>query len=94
MMGYLIEMYSKNNEINNGELLSVDDLKAHAVKANKSEQMKKIFKSHRGAFDFDTNFCHIKVAFDDERMEEEEKEKELKKSKKFIKKETIKLKNE
>ena len=35
MAGYLIEMYSKNNEINNGELLSVDDLKAHAVKADK-----------------------------------------------------------
>ena len=40
--------------------------------------MKKLFKTHRSAFDFDTSFCRLYVAVDAERIEEEMKEKWVK----------------
>ena len=73
MAAYFIEMISQGNADGNNKV-SLKDLKATAVKANKIEKMKRTFKTHRCAFDFDKGFVKIKVTREEE-AEDEEKDK-------------------
>ena len=69
MAAYFIEMISQGNADGNNEV-SLKDLKATAVKANKIEKMKRTFKTHRCAFDFDNGFVKIKVTREEEAEDE------------------------
>ena len=84
MTGYFIDMY-ENNKNNNGNEnesenknnnqtvnVKVDALKSVAVKASRIERMKKGFKTHRAAVNFDKGFCEVQVTFDVERMKDNE----------------------
>jgi len=44
---------------NNKNIVKVHELKSCAVTANRIESMKRSFKTHRSAFDFDKGFCQI-----------------------------------
>ena len=80
MAAYFIEMISQGNADGNNEI-SLKDLKATAVKANRIEKMKRTFKTHRCAFDFDNGFVKIKVTRTDEEDNEDKKEKLKKEAK-------------
>ena len=82
MTAYFIENISQGNADGNNEV-SLKDLKATAVKANKIEEMKKTFKTYRCAFDFDNGFVNIKVT----RTEKEDNEDKKENSKKEVKEE-------
>ena len=70
----------KNSTHDNDDgVVSVDELKACTVKANRIEIMKRVFKTHQSSFNFDTSFCKLQVAVDVDRIAEEEKEKKFKK---------------
>ena len=91
MAAYFIEMISQGNADGNNEV-SLKDLKATAVKANKIEKMKRTFKTHRCAFDFDNGFVKIKVTREEEDEDEDKDEEKDKKNE--VKKEMKEVKNE
>ena len=60
MVGYLIDMHENSTHDNDNGVVSVNELKACAVKANRIERMKTVFKTHRLSFNLDTSFSNYK----------------------------------
>ena len=69
MADYFIDMLTNDRK----ETVDVHEMKATAIPANRIERMKKSFKTHRCAFDFDWNFCKIKIVRLQENKDEEVK---------------------
>ena len=82
MAGYLLagccESTDKNTSKESIASLKMYELKSCAVTANRIESMKRSFKTHRSAFDFDKGFCQISffTTKDDDKVIEVEKKDE------------------
>jgi len=69
-----------NDNDNQDDLINVDGLKSCAVEKGRIDRMKKIIKTHRAAVDFDKGFCNVRVTYDVEGIDEDEKRKKEKES--------------
>ena len=61
MAAYFVSMHNDSSDEGTREKNThqLSEMKACAIPANRIERMRRSFKTHRSAFDFDTSFCNI-----------------------------------
>ena len=61
MAAYFVAMHDHTSKESTSKTNThqLGELKACAIPANKIERMRRLFKTHRSAFDFDNEFCGI-----------------------------------
>ena len=74
MAAYFVAMHddSSDEDEKGKKTHSLSDMKACAIPANRIERMRRSFKTHRSAFDFDGGFCNITFHHTIEKREKEE----------------------
>ena len=79
MAAYFVSMHNDSSDEGTREKNThqLSEMKACAIPANRIERMRRSFKTHRSAFDFDTSFCNITFYQQKDEVKKEVTKKEL-----------------